>query len=233
MERNLKINHITAVLYGEYSDKVYLYIHDKYGCKEDARKFYEVVKEDGWQVLAMDMPEHGERKGGPEMMNPWTLVPELALLHSYALDRWSTICLKASGLSAYFCLCAYPRTYFDKVLFVSPIIDMMKSIDDTLVLSGITPEELREKKAVKSCFGETLSMDYYLYAHDHPIKNWISPTEILHGEKDPKSDLETAARFVESFDCKMTVLKNHGKVMPVDADLPELTAWIQNAIKIQ
>lgn len=231
MERKYRLNHIPVVLYGEPSNKVVLYVHDKYGCKENARSFYEVIKDAGWQVLAMDMPEHGERKGvTPEKMNPWTLVPELALFHSYAQERWDTIYLKASGLSAYFCLCAYPRTYFDKVLLVSPIVDMKRSIDDTLVLSGITPEELREKLVVKSCFNETLSMDYYLYANDHPVKQWISPTEILHGDKDPRSNKESVEAFAETFSCGLTVLENQEKINPKGPEVDALETWMKRVI---
>ena len=64
MEKQLlHINNIPAVIWGASSDKIYLYVHGKSGCKEEAASFAELACAKGWQVLSMDLPEHGERKG--------------------------------------------------------------------------------------------------------------------------------------------------------------------------
>ena len=53
---------IPAILYGSRSRRAYLYLHGKNGCKEEAERFAATACEAGWQVLAIDLPEHGARK---------------------------------------------------------------------------------------------------------------------------------------------------------------------------
>ena len=42
---------IPAILYGNRSRNVYLYLHGKNGCKEEAERFAATACEAGWQVL--------------------------------------------------------------------------------------------------------------------------------------------------------------------------------------
>lgn len=67
---------IPAVLYGRPSNRVFLFVHGQYGCKEDAAAFAEIACCRG-QVLAVDLPEHGERKEAKNAFNPWQIIPEL------------------------------------------------------------------------------------------------------------------------------------------------------------
>ena len=53
---------IPALLVGEPSERLYLYVHGKMGCKEEALDFAERACPAGYQVLAIDLPEHGQRK---------------------------------------------------------------------------------------------------------------------------------------------------------------------------
>lgn len=76
-EENFEINRIPAVLYGEPSDRVWLFLHGKCGRKEEGMDFAELACPKGWQVLSIDMSEHGARQGGPEKLAPWQVVPEL------------------------------------------------------------------------------------------------------------------------------------------------------------
>lgn len=74
--QKLEISGIPALLYGKESRKVYLYVHGKMGCKEEALPFAELACPAGYQVLAVDLPEHGERKGSSEKLLPWVAVPQ-------------------------------------------------------------------------------------------------------------------------------------------------------------
>ena len=53
---------IPAILYGSRSRNVYLYLHGKNGCKEEAERFAATACEAGWQVLASTCPSmaHGK-----------------------------------------------------------------------------------------------------------------------------------------------------------------------------
>ena len=61
----LTLHGIPALLYGEPCDRAFLHVHGKMGCKEEAERFAELACPRGWQVLSMDLPEHGARKGAP------------------------------------------------------------------------------------------------------------------------------------------------------------------------
>lgn len=49
--------------------RVWLYVHGKGGCKEEAADFAALACPRGWQVLAADLPEHGHAAGTG---CPWT-----------------------------------------------------------------------------------------------------------------------------------------------------------------
>ena len=59
---------IPAILYGSRSRNVYLYLHGKNGCKEEAERFAATACEAGWQVLAIDLPRSEERRVGKECL---------------------------------------------------------------------------------------------------------------------------------------------------------------------
>ena len=47
---------IPAVLWGEPSAKIYIYVHGKQGYKEYAEAFAKVAEEKGYQTLSFDLP---------------------------------------------------------------------------------------------------------------------------------------------------------------------------------
>lgn len=80
----LKIGSVLAVLYGDEGSRVYLFIHSKCGCKEEAMDFAKIVCPKGWQVLSIDLPGHGERRSEAAAFVPWNIVPELNTVMGYA-----------------------------------------------------------------------------------------------------------------------------------------------------
>ncbi|MEA5143227.1 MAG: hypothetical protein VB023_06570 [Oscillibacter sp.] len=75
-------------------------------------------------MLAVDLPEHGEHKGGEDRFNPWTAVPELKTVFAYMKSRWSEIGVRANSIGAHFSMLALGGAELHKALFVSPIVDM-------------------------------------------------------------------------------------------------------------
>lgn len=231
MMKKFLLNHIPAVLYGEPSDKVFLYVHGRNGNKEVAVSFYQMVKEEGWQVLSIDLPKHGEREDSTEKFNPWTIVPELSLMLSYAQDHWESVGLCADGIGAYFALRAFRLKYLDQVLFISPMLDMAGFIEQLMEASGISEEELKEKARIDTAFGWRVSWDYYLYTHDNPIKAWNSPTEILYGAQDELVKRETVESFVSQFGCNLTIIENCGHGFAEEEQEEIVEEWVKNCIK--
>ena len=57
-----------CVLYGTKRDKLFVCVHGLCGNKEEAERFAKVALYGGYQVLAFDLPEHGERKEGTKLV---------------------------------------------------------------------------------------------------------------------------------------------------------------------
>ena len=57
-----QIGSIPAVLYGAPSEKGYLFVHGQGGNKKEAAAFARVAVPAGYQVLGIDLPQHGERE---------------------------------------------------------------------------------------------------------------------------------------------------------------------------
>jgi len=87
----LKIENIPAILWGEKSNKVYIYVHGKLSSKEEALGFAEKAIRKGYQVLSFDLPEHGERTKENYPCTAWNGVHDLGIIESYVRQGWSDI----------------------------------------------------------------------------------------------------------------------------------------------
>lgn len=64
------LSDIPVLLYGAPSARVWLHVHGKMGYKEEAERFAEIACPRGWQVLSLDLPEHGQREGSSRALYP-------------------------------------------------------------------------------------------------------------------------------------------------------------------
>ena len=53
---------VPVLLYGDFADRVLIYIHGQDGRKEEAESFAEIATNYDWQVISADLPEHGEKR---------------------------------------------------------------------------------------------------------------------------------------------------------------------------
>lgn len=217
---------IPAVLYGENAGSVYVFVHGKMGCKADAEGFAEVVCPRGFQVVSIDLPGHGERTAEAERFVPWEVTPELGALADFARNRWEKISLCATSLGAYFSLLAFGDLKLEKSLFLSPILDMVRLIEDMMGWAGVTREQLRLEGEIPTSFGETLSWRYLTYAREHPITRWSCPTAILWGDRDHLTSRETAEAFAKRFGCRLTVMEDGEHWFHTQEQLAVLDAWL-------
>lgn len=100
-EKEIKINNIPAIILGNPSRNVYLYIHGQGGNKEEAYNIAEFVCGHGYQILSIDLPEHGNRKGEVNSFDPWHIVPELTEVMKFAKEHWERISLFANSIGAF------------------------------------------------------------------------------------------------------------------------------------
>lgn len=200
------IGNVPAILLGEQAERIFLFIHGQGGHKEEAIAFADVAVPKGWQVLGIDLPQHGERSDGIKFF-PWEVVPELLQVWEYAASHWNHIAVRANSIGAWFSMLAFQNVALDQCLFVSPVLDMERLITDMMGWANVTEIELREKKVIKTDFDQTLSWEYLCYVREHPIAEWFVTTEILYAGGDTMIPRETVEAFSKKNPCGFTVME--------------------------
>ncbi|MDO5844655.1 MAG: alpha/beta hydrolase [Methanocorpusculum sp.] len=223
------IGNIPAILLGEKSDKIYIFVHGKSGSKEEAKAFAEIACPKGYQVLGIDLPEHGERKNEFDTFYPWNAVFELIKVMEFAKENWNNIALRANSIGAWFSMLALSEENLSNCLFVSPILDMNKLILKMMSYADVSEEKLKSEKIIQTEFGETLSWKYYLYAKEHPVK-WNHPTSILYAGCDNLTERFTVDEFVKRFNCKLSVMENGEHWFHTPEQLTVLRKWEEENI---
>ena len=116
----LNIGPTPALLIGDKSENVFLFVHGLHGRKEEALAFAEVAVPKGYQVLSIDLPV--ERK-------PWEVMPLLNEVSYYLYGNWNCVSVRANSIGSWFSLLAFQGKKVDQAMFVSPILDMKKFIE--------------------------------------------------------------------------------------------------------
>ena len=111
----LKIGSTPALLIGEKSENVFLYVHGLHGRKEEALAFAEVAVPKGYQVLGIDLLV--ERK-------PWEVLPSQNEVRDYLYENWQSVSVRANSIGSWFTLLAFQSMKVEQALLVSPIFDM-------------------------------------------------------------------------------------------------------------
>lgn len=224
---NFNIEHIPALLLGEESDKVYLFIHGKCGQKEEAEGLAELVCPRGYQVLSIDLPKHGIRKEEKDTFYPWHVVPELQCVMKYIKTHWKNISLYANSIGAWLSMISFDDIYFERCLFVSPIVDMAHLIGNMMKWANVTEEQLRACKEIQTDFGEKLSWQYLTYAKAHEITRWESPTSIIYGTKDHLMPQSVIENFSTRLGMALTVVEDGEHWFHTEEQLKILNEWVK------
>lgn len=228
---HVKIENIPAILWGEKSDKIYVYVHGKGGCKEEAESFANIANPKGYQVLSFDLPEHGERKTENLLCVAWNGVYDIQTVLKYIRQGgWNEICLYACSLGAYFSLLAFQTFPLQKCLFLSPVLDMERIIQNMMKWFHVSEQVLKEKGEIPTPMGETLSYKYYCYAKENLIDTWNVPTAILYGSEDTLTEREVINNFTNQFHCNLTILEGGEHWFHTQPQLAFLNNWLNITI---
>ena len=200
-------------------------MHGQSGCKEEGAAFADIACPAGYQVLAIDLPGHGERRGETGRFNPWTAAPEVWAVFAHMKSRWDGISLRANSIGAHFSMLALSGEPLRKALFVSPIVDMPRLIADMLRWAGASEEQLRERGEIATDFGQTLSWSYLSWERQHPVTGWGCPTAILYAGRDNMTGRETVERFAASCRAELTVAEDGEHWFHTPEQLAALRAW--------
>ena len=229
----ITINKIPSILWGEKSNKVFIAVHGNMSNKEDSviKILAELVVANGYQLLSFDLPEHGERKTDTTYLcKVQNCINDLNQIIEYAKVNYSEINLWACSMGAYFSLLAYRNEDIKQCFFLSPIFNMKSLIDNMMLWSNTTENELREKQEIETDFGQTLYWDYYEFVKNNPITNWNKKTYVLYGNKDNIQSKNTIQDFCNKFDCKLSVMENGEHYFHTDEQLEFYKLWLEKLI---
>lgn len=229
-KQQIIIEHIPAIIWGEKSDKVTLFVHGKMSNKESAEQIAKILECRGCQTISFDLPEHGERIHKKDKCDIWTGIRDLTAIGNYTFSTWKTVSLYACSLGAFFSLHAYHNRKFKNCLFQSPIVDMNYLIQQMFLWFSVSEEELKEKKQIQTSI-DTLSWEYYRYVQNHPITIWNAPTKILYAEKDTLQNRIVIDNFAEKFHCQLTVAKESDHAFLSKDDVQIVEKWITENIE--
>ena len=131
-----------------------------------------------------------------------------------------------SSLGAYFSLLAYKDLPLRKCLFLSPILDMERLIQNMMKWSSVSEQVLKERREIPTPMGEILYWDYYCYVRENPISKWNVPTSILYGSEDNLTEHVVVKNFSERFECDLTILEGCEHWFHTEQQLIFLDMWL-------
>ena len=228
---HLLIGGVPAVLYGSQAAQGYLFLHGQMGCKEEAEAFAQVVCHKGRQVLSIDLPGHGARRGQGGELLPWTAVPEIQTALDWAARRWDSVSLRANSIGAYLAMLAWEDPA--RALLVSPVLDMEGLILTMMGWAGVTEEKLRAQGEIPTSFGQTLSWDYLVWVREHPAHTWRCPTRILYGSGDSMTPRRTAEAYARRHNAELTVTEGGEHWFHTPEQLAALRKWEERAMNTE
>lgn len=220
----ISIQNIPALLIGEKADKAYLFVHGKMGQKEEALDFAKCAVPMGYQVLAIDLPRHGERRLSDEKLTPWEVIPEIKIVCGFMQSNWQSISLRATSIGAWFSMLALSDFDIKRALFVSPIVNMQNLIENMMMWANVSEQQLKQQGEIPTSFGETLSWDYLCFVRENPIK-WTAPTEVLYAENDNLTAENVLCDFAKLHSAGITVMPNGEHWFHTKEQLDYLRRW--------
>lgn len=174
---------------------------------------------------------------------PWDFKDEFLNWAEENFSEYKSVILVANSIGAYFSMNAISQINAEtdgckneitakigRAFFISPIVNMEKLICNMMTWAGVTEAQLEEKKIINTDFGENLSWEYLTYVRKNPIQ-WKIPTEILYGENDNLTSLETVSEFAHAHNAKLTVMSGGEHWFHTDEQMKFLDEWIESALK--
>lgn len=228
------INNIPSIIWGEKSNKVFIAVHGNMSNKEDKtiKILADIVTSKGYQLISFDLPEHGDRKNNKDYLcKVQNCVNDLKQIIEYAKSNYNEINLWACSMGAYFSLLACRDENIKQCLFLSPVVNMKIIIDNMMIWSNVTENELEEKQEIKTDFGQTLYWDYYEYVKKNPIVSWNKKTYILYGNKDNMQSENIIKNFADNFNCKLSILENGEHYFHTKEQLEYYKKWLNNLVR--
>ena len=191
-----------------------IYIHGKGGNISEAEHYKPLFPD--CDVIGLDY----------KSATPWEFRAEVQSDIAELTQKYDNIILIANSIGAYFAMNVLSEKQIKCAFFISPIVNMEKLISDMMIWANVSEELLREKRIIKTNFGEDLSWEYLEYARNNPI-TWNVPTVILYGEHDNLTSIETITEFAKDNNAGLTVMKDGEHWFHTDEQMAFLDKWIE------
>lgn len=201
------------------------------GCKEEAMPFAVLAEAAGWQVAAIDLPEHGERMDSPEKLLPWVVVPEIQRVYELLSLRWKKVALYGVSIGAWLSMQALPDAELKKALLVSPVVDMEELICNMMRWANVTEQQLQQAGEIPTESGETLSWEYLCWVRQHPLRWKNRRTQVLYGTKDTLTSRLALERFKQASGAHLTIMQEGEHWFHTEMQLYVLRAWEEKWLK--
>lgn len=226
------IQNIPGILWGDNSNNLFVAVHGNMSNKSDdvVTLFAEQAVKLGYQVLSFDLPEHGERKNEGIPCKVQYCVEDLITIMDYAKQNWKNISLFACSMGAYFSLLAYKNDLLKQSLFLSPVVDMKRIINNMMTWFDVSEEQLKKENEIATPVGQNLYWDYYCYVKEHPVDKWDKLTAILYGAKDNLCEFNVVSRFAEKFDCSIKIMEQGEHYFHTEEQLEFFEQWLKSKI---
>ena len=196
--------------------KAMLYIHGKGGSAEEVTLFRPFCA--GYDVRGIDLTD----------FTPWESAGQIRAAFNEMREECSRVSILANSIGAWLAMCALHDCPVERAFFISPVLDMENLILGMMKQACVTEADLRERREVRTDFGETLSWKYLSFVRGHPVR-WSVPTEILCAEHDALLPHETFVRFVRTHDARLTVMPGGEHWFHTPEQMAFLGAWLREA----
>ncbi len=230
--KNISIDNIPAVLWGEKCTKLFIAVHGNLSSKSDVP--IAILAEEaiplGYQVLSFDLPEHGDRKVESTLCKAQNCVADLISVLAVAKEQASEISVFACSMGAYFSLLAYKDVNLQQCLFLSPVVDMNRIINNMMMWFNVTEERLEKDREIATPIGQVLYWDYYHYVKQNPITKWNTPTSILYGKNDELCEYDVVSSFAKSFNCSLETAEDAEHYFHTEEQLKIYKNWLRKHI---
>ncbi|MPM65900.1 IS1595 family transposase [bioreactor metagenome] len=228
-KQNVLIQNIPAIIWGEKGSKMFVAVHGNMSNKSDTPIciLAEEAVSLGYQVLSFDLPQHGDRKHQQTLCKVQNCVHDLSKIVDFAKMHSPEISLFACSMGAYFSLLAYKDITLKQSLFLSPVVDMSRIIDNMMTWFQISKEQLKAEQEILTPIGETLYWDYYCYTKENPIVSWANPTSILYGKEDNLCEFDFVSSFANKFDCALDVMESGEHYFHTPEQLNYFRQWLK------
>lgn len=227
--RQFYIGKMPVVEFGEKCDKVIVFVHGLRGSSADAEPLADIATKHGYQILAVNLPEHGNRLDDAKLV-PWTVVPELKEAALFAKKKWRSICVCAVSIGAWFSAFSFLSVNVDKYFFISPLLNMNDMINRLMLAAGVTEDRLRKEKNIETGFGQTLSYDYLTWVQNNPINFPYGKAVILRAEYDEVVPFATVKDFADKFNCRLDVMPGGEHWFHTPEQVLYLKNWFEREI---